>query len=66
MANVEWDCPKCGVIRGRYCRSLTSGKSTDSHRARFTDEAKELTFARLRANERERARAHWLEPSRTR
>lgn len=28
-------CPKCGASTGKRCRTLTTGRSTDTHEARW-------------------------------
>lgn len=28
-------CPKCGVAAGQHCRTLTTGRVTDTHNARI-------------------------------
>jgi hypothetical protein len=28
-------CPTCGVEQGKRCRTLTTGRSTDTHEARY-------------------------------
>ena len=38
MSCFSWqrvDCPKCGARVGMKCRTLTSGRITDSHNARI-------------------------------
>ncbi len=60
------DCPTCSALAGEPCRTAKTNRVTDSHSARFSEEAAEQTKIRVVAEERERARARWLEPSRTR
>ncbi len=65
MPGQVWDCPRCGALARARCRTA-GDKLTNDHSARFTTEAKQQTAARLYAEERGRARARWLEHSRTR
>ncbi len=60
------DCPACGAFAGEPCRTAKTKRVTDSHSARFSEEAAEQTKSRVLAEQRERDRARWLEPSRTR
>ncbi len=66
MPYTHRDCPTCGAQRGDTCRTSTGARASSSHHARSTKLAMQQTLSRLQAEERERARARWLEPSRTR
>ncbi len=66
MAHRGWDCPRCGALTGEHCRTAAGKPVRDIHAQRMTAEALNKTRIRVLSEQRERDRARWLEPSRTR
>ncbi len=66
MAHRGWDCPRCEALAGEHCQTASGKRVRDIHSQRMTVEALNKTRVRVLAEQRERDRARWLEPSRAR
>lgn len=50
------DCPKCSAPAGHRCRTLTTGRTTDTHDARWTARYRPVEIGPARHNTREASR----------